>query len=174
MTAEVLPFPRTAPTQELEARFLGALLDLPDKATIIEASGLGQADFIDPRISISFGVLKSLAERRLVADAITVCSAAKRHKLLGDEHLQWLADLQGSNQLQTQGALQVASDLRVQARGRAVLGDLKREIDYIEKGRFSPARVSGVLEGIVGTLARDFTPDETASGIGAIKFGNRL
>lgn len=158
----VLPFPKTAQSQEIEAKILGAVLDLDEQHSLIEAMGLQSGDFTDARCSIAFGIAGRLAERRQEVNALTVCSTGKRFKMLGDEHLEWLAGLEAANALSKATALQLAGDLRAQARGRSVLSDLKREVELIERGRFNAARVAGALEGIAGALVRDFAPDETA------------
>lgn len=162
MTATVTPIRQMKPAGELENLLVGAVLELPDKLELIEASGLGMDDFQSPRASIAWRITRRLAERRLHITADTVCSAGVRAGFLREEDRGWLNELQEANVQTRDTALQIAEDLRVQARSREVRAQLMAEVERIDRGRFSPSIASGVLEGILHGLATDFANDETA------------
>lgn len=162
MTGELIPLRAARPTNQLEEAILGGVLDLPDQLELIDAAGLGRDDFENPRIALAWTVARRLAERRLQVVADTVCSAGKNHGLLSESDLPWLQGLQASNALNRAQVLQLAEDLRVVARARAVRQQLQNQIDLIDRGRFHPGHAVGALEAIIHGLATDFAADDTA------------
>lgn len=163
--AAVIPIRQGQPAGELEAMVIGAVLELEDKFELMDSMGLGRDDFVTPRASIVWFIARRLAERRMEVSAVTVCSAGKRAGLLAEADLRWLTDLQEANLLSREQAIQVAEDLRVQARGRQILAQLRQAQETIERGRWSPARLALELETIARNLDQDFAADESAEGV---------
>lgn len=147
---------------DVEGKLVGAVLELPDKLEIIESSGLVRDDFTNARAAQAWNIIKRMAERRLQVTAETVCSAGRRAQLLTDADLGWLTDLQESNMLNREQALQIAEDIRVASRSRGLRRELQAQCDLLDRGRFSPAYLSGALESMLHTLAVEFTGDEQA------------
>lgn len=162
MNADVIPLGKHDASGEVEGKLIGAVLELPDKFDLVESIGLSREDFKNPRAAIAWTIIRKLAERRLDVTAVTVCSAGQRVRLLGDEDLRWLTDIQESNLLTREQVIQVAEDVRMQSRARNIRAQLQQQIDLIDRGRFAPSHASDALTTIVQELATDFARDETA------------
>lgn len=164
MTAEVIQLNAGTKPDEVEGKVIGFLLEAPpdEKVEVIEASGLARDDFASPKIGVVWSMICRLAVRRFEITADTVVSHGRRVGLLGDSDLRWLSGLQEGNLLTKTQALQVAEDIRVLARSRAVRVALMNEVELIDRGRFTPARTAAALESIVHGLATDFSVDESA------------
>lgn len=147
---------------DLESKLIGAVLELDDKHGLIEACGLHRDDFTNHRAAMAWVVCEVLARRRKEITADTVCSRGTLANMLSSADLGWLSDLEHSNMLTREQAIQIADDIRRQARGRNVRRQLQQEIDYIDRGRFNPGRSVDALNNIVRGLATDFAADETA------------
>lgn len=160
--AAVIPLRRSAPSHEIEEKLIGAVLELPDKLELMDASGLSRASFSQPRCAVVWMIMRRLSERKLGVNAVTVVSAGKRAQLLADSDLRWLTDVQEANVLTRDQALQVAEDVRIQARAREIRGALMQQVDLIDRGRFAPGHCTDALNTIVSGLALDFARDETA------------
>lgn len=162
MTANIVQLRPHGAGDEVEAKLIGAVLELDDKHSLIEACGLTRDDFTNHRAATVWRVCELLARRRKEVTAETVCSAAVRANMLSAADLGWLKDLQHSNMLTREQAIQIADDVRAQARARNVRRLLEQEISFIDAGRFHPGRAVDALNNIVRGLATDFAEDETA------------
>lgn len=162
MSAQVLALRPAKPTAVREGLVLGAVLSLPDKLELLEAMGLVNEDFTNMRIAAAMLIARRLAERRLPASALTVVSNGKSGNALAESDIEWMIALESRNVLNREQAIQLAEDLRLEARSRMVARSLRAEVTAIEEGKFSPARVAGALEAISESLANDFAPDDTA------------
>lgn len=165
---------------EFEGKLLGAVLELeaevPEgtsaeekrvrtiafKHGLIEACGLTLEDFLSPQTAMAWRVCELLSRRRKEISAETVCSAGVRHSMLSPSHLGWLTELQHANMCTRVQAIQIADDIRAQARARKVKQQLLQEISVIDAGRFHPGRSVDALGNIIRGLATDFAPAETA------------
>lgn len=179
MTATVLQL-RPPDVGVLEAELVGAVLELEaevgegvsaeEKRTrtiefkygLIQACGVSQGDFTSPRAAMAWRVCELLARRRKEISAETVCSAGERTNMLSGADLPWLKELQHASMLTRERAIQIADDIRGQARARNVRRLLLQEVSAIDAGRFQPGRAVDALNHIVRGLATDFAADETA------------
>lgn len=151
------------PDTETEGKFLGAVLELPERLEIVETSGLVPEDFRNPRASQTWKVLLVMLKLRLEITAATVVSRGERAQLLSSADRKWLEDLEHSNTLNKDQAIQIAEDIRVESRKRKYRGELQTQLDIVDRGRFSPSQASGALESMLHSLAVEFTGDETAA-----------
>jgi replicative DNA helicase len=162
MTAEVIPIRQPKPIGELESLLVGAVLELPDKLELIQASGLGGEDFQSPRASLAWRIIKRMAEQRLEITSNLVCSRGVSAGMLREEDRIWLRDLEQGNVETKETALQLADDIRGEARKRDVRNRLLAAVDLIDRGRFSPSRTVSGLQTIINELTMNFANDETA------------
>jgi replicative DNA helicase len=166
--AQVVHLQRPQGGSQSEGVIIGGVLDMEGgwqaQLSAIEQTGLTPDDFSDPRWRIVWMVMRRLAENRKEVTAATVHSAAKLARLLGDADRDPLFAVQANNVLTPAQLYQCAEDHRTFCRSLAIAAELERNAREIRSGRFSAGKLSGILEGMVQGLARDWAPDETAEG----------
>ncbi len=159
------PIPiRPSQPSEVEAKLLGAILDLADPLGLFEGCGLSPADFADARVRLAWGIARRLAEARREVSAITVFSAGKTARVMDDGVFAWLQQLQATNALSRDSFQLVAGDLRTGVRGRAVANKLEQVAISLREGRMRAAEAVGELEGLQFLLASGDLQTETAAG----------
>lgn len=146
-----------------ESRILGALLALEDPKTLIELSGLIEADFKEQRVAWGWRVVTVLANRPggIVAPD-TVHSWGMSHGLFSNIDAFWLGDIAAANTYERDGFVQAAGDLRRGVLGRAVAELLEAQARELRSGAYSAAFVSAKLDQASDTLVRSDLRDETA------------
>jgi replicative DNA helicase len=165
LNADVLQLPRALPqVSELEARVVGAALDLGLLIADFEALGLAGEDFAGELHRKAWLIARKRAERREPVSAETVGSAGLRAKWFTDGQVQALIDLTHSNLLTRETFRHVAEDLRLMVRAGALATALEAQVRALRTGAFNPARTATALEALVDQLQRDTAPDEDASG----------
>lgn len=180
MTAHIVQLRPHGDGFELEGKLLGAVLDLEAEVAegvsaedkrlrtiafkhgLIESCGLAREEFSNPTAATVWRVCELLARRRKDITAETVCSAGVRHGMLSPSHLGWLSELQHVNMCTRAQAVQIAEDIRAQARARKLRCFYEERISIINGGRFHPGREVDALNTAVRSLATDFAPAETA------------
>lgn len=145
----------------VEGLLLGALLDSTEQSAVIDASGLVEGDFLDPRVRLCWGLVARLVARRRTVDAVGLFSAAKAVNLLREDDLEWLVALQSGNQLRGDSLRHACEDHRRKCRGREVAQQLEAAAREIYDRGLRPAELSGTLEGITYQLTRNFAPEES-------------
>lgn len=157
---------RPAQGGDLEAKVLGAALNLGPSAAVLEAVALIGDEFSVELYGKAWKILRKRAELGEPVSAETVWSAGLRGKWFTAADRQPLEQLAGVSTLTLDAFRHLAQDFRVLVQGRRVVQSLSAEVQRIQGGAFDPARTAGVLSGIERALHRENAKleDLTAEG----------
>lgn len=161
----VVQLPRPAPVQgELEAKVVGAALNLGLGLSEFEALGLAREDFSVELLSRAWAIARRSAEAKKHVSAETVGSAGLNAQWFTAGQCAELEKLANTSPLTLEAFRMVAADLRTTVLRQRFIARLQAEVREAMGGQWSPAHAAQNLEGLASGLLRDTAPDEDASG----------
>lgn len=117
MTDQVLPIRKFSPSEVLEPKVLGGLLDNGAALKpMLAAAGLSEVCFPSMLGRKVWRLIVSLVNEGAVVSALTVISAGKLRKQLADDECRWVDQLAAENVVGPEQLAQVLNDLRRAAR----------------------------------------------------------